>query len=128
MEHVSNVLGTMESCPTYFFTSPYEHFISCYAQRARENACFVLLANRAGYVATYPADSPFQPHHAGCALAFGPDGELLASTQREEIRNEMIVVEFDSALLAKERSLPNYTLRTRRPELYGELVREQVAW
>ena len=109
----------------------HEHFISCYAQRARENACFVLLANqagRAGYVDTYPADSPFQPHHAGCALAFGPDGELLASTQREEIRDEMIVVDFDSALLAKELSQPNYTLRTRRPELYGELVREQVAW
>ena len=109
----------------------HDYFVSCYAMRARENACFVLLTNqagRAGYVDTYPPDSPFQPHHAGCALAFAPSGELLASTQRDEIRDEMIVLDFDPALLAKERSQPNYTLRTRRPELYGELVRDQVAW
>lgn len=107
----------------------HDYFISCYAMRARENACFALFTNqagRAGYVSTYPLDSPAQPHHAGGALAFGPDGELLASTQRDEIRDEMIVVDFDATLLAKERSLPNYTLRTRRPELYGELVRDPL--
>ncbi len=108
----------------------HDYFISCYAMRARENACFSLFTNqsgRAGYVSNYPPDSPAQPHHAGGALAFGPDGELLASTQRDEIRDEVIVLDFDAALLAKERSLPNYTLRTRRPELYGELVRDQVS-
>jgi len=26
------------------------------------------------------------------------------------------------------RSDPNFTLRTRRPELFGELVKEQVSW
>ena len=106
-----------------------DYFISCYAMRARENACFALFTNqsgRAGQVPMYPPDSPAQPHHAGGALAFGPDGELLASTQRDEIRDEMLVLDFDAALMAKERSLPNYTLRTRRPELYGELVRDQV--
>jgi len=30
-------------------------------------------------------------------------------------------------LLARERSLANYGLRTRRPELFGELVRDQVS-
>lgn len=106
-----------------------DYFISCYAMRARENASFALFTNqsgRAGQVSMYPPDSPAQPHHAGGALAFAPDGDLLASTQRDEIRDEMIVLDFDAALLAKERSLPNYTLRTRRPELYGELVRDQV--
>jgi hypothetical protein len=39
----------------------------------------------------------------------------------------MIVVTLDAAVLARQRSLPNYTLRTRRPELFGELVREQVS-
>ena len=29
--------------------------------------------------------------------------------------------------LAKRRSHPNYTLRTRRPELFGELAREQTS-
>lgn len=109
----------------------HEYFISCYAQRARENACFVVLANqagRAGYVDMYPPDSPNQPHHCGGAMVLAPDGELLACTQREEIRDEMIVTDLDADRLAAERSLPNYTLKTRRPELYGELVKEQVRW
>ncbi|MEZ6114053.1 MAG: nitrilase-related carbon-nitrogen hydrolase [Pirellulaceae bacterium] len=109
----------------------HEHFQSCYAMRARENACYVVLADqagRAGYVDTYPANSPYQPHHAGAALVFAPNGDLLASTQEEEIRDEMILAELTADQLAQERALPNYTLRTRRPELYGELVREQVDW
>ena len=32
----------------------------------------------------------------------------------------------ETSLLAAARSHPNYTLRTRRPELFGELVRDQV--
>ncbi len=109
----------------------HEYFISCYAQRARENACFVVLANqsgRAGYVDMYPSDSPNQPHHCGGAVVFAPDGELISCTQRDEIRDEMIVTDLDAARLADERSLANYTLRTRRPELYGEIVKEQVTW
>ena len=30
--------------------------------------------------------------------------------------------------IAAERSLPNYTLKTRRPELYAELIKEQVQY
>ena len=103
----------------------HDFFISCYAMRARENACFAVLANmagRAGQLDTYPPDSPAQPHHCGGGIVFAPDGEVLASTQRDEIRDEMIICELDSSRLAAERSLPNYTLRTRRPELYDELV------
>jgi hypothetical protein len=48
---------------------------------------------------------------------------VIASTQRDEIRDEMVICELDPSRLAAERSLPNYTLRTRRPELYDELVR-----
>lgn len=106
----------------------HDFFISCYAMRARENACFAVFANqagRAGYVDSYPRDSQAQPHHCGAALVFAPDGEVLASTQRDEIRDEMIVCELDPARMASERSLPNYTLRTRRPELYDELTRIQ---
>jgi len=39
----------------------------------------------------------------------------------------MIVATLDAALLARERSLANYMLRTRRPELFGELTRDQVS-
>jgi len=107
----------------------HEYFTSCYAQRARENACFAVLANqagRAGYVDTYPRNSPAQPHHCGGALVFAPDGDLIGSTQRDVIQDEMIVVDLLQERIAQERSLPNYTLKTRRPNLYQELVIEQV--
>jgi N-carbamoylputrescine amidase len=105
-------------------------FLKKYALRARENACFAVLADqagRAGYVDLWPRDSENQPHHPGAALIWGPDGNLLAGTQEERIREEMIVATLDPALLAQERSLANYMLRTRRPELFGELVRDQVS-
>lgn len=109
----------------------HEYFISCYAQRARENACFAVLANqagRAGYVDMYPRNSPAQPHHCGGAIFFSPDGEVIGCSQRERIEDEMVVVDFEAKRLHAERALPNYTLRTRRPELYEELIREQVTW
>jgi predicted amidohydrolase len=109
----------------------YSHqFLKKYALRARENACFAVLtdqAGRAGYVDCWPRDSENQPHHAGAALVWGPDGELIASTQEERIQDEMIVATLDAGLLARERSLANYMLRTRRPELFGELVRDQAS-
>ena len=76
---------------------------------------------------TYPRDHFNQPNQAGAAIIFGPDGELLPHAQTERIRDEMIVTTLDAELLAKQRSHPNFTLRTRRPELFGELVRDQVS-
>jgi predicted amidohydrolase len=109
----------------------YSHeFLKKYALRARENACFAILADqagRAGHVDLWPRDSENQPHHAGAALIWGPDGNLLASTQEERIRDEMIVAPLAAELLAQERALANYMLRTRRPELFGELIRDQVS-
>jgi predicted amidohydrolase len=100
------------------------------AMRARENACFAVLtdqAGRAGYVDAYPRNHFNQPHHAGAALVFDPDGIVLASAQAERICDEMVLATLDPALLARQRALPNYTLRTRRPELFAELVRDQVS-
>jgi predicted amidohydrolase len=107
-----------------------DYFTSCYTMRARENACFCVFtdqAGRAGYVATYPRDHHNQPHHPGAAIFFGPDGSVLKSTQTERIQDEMIVQDLDPELLAGPRSHPNYTLRNRRPELFGELVLNQVS-
>jgi predicted amidohydrolase len=106
------------------------NFLKKYALRARENVCFAVLADqagRAGYVEQWPRNSENQPHHPGAALIWGPDGELLTSTQEERIREEMIVATLDATMLARERSLANYMLRTRRPELFGELTRDQVS-
>jgi predicted amidohydrolase len=105
-------------------------FLKGYALRARENACFGVLADqagRAGYVDLYPRDHPNQPHHAGAALVFGPDGEVIAHAQTERIQDEMVVITLNAAALARERSQPNYPLRTRRPELFGDLTRDQVS-
>lgn len=96
--------------------------------RAQENACFMVIADqagRAGYVDVYPKDSPNQPHHAGGAFIFGPQAESLAGSQCEEIRDEMVLASLDPCMLDAARSKPNYTLRTRRPELFGELILDQ---
>lgn len=101
-----------------------------YALRARENACFAVLADQAGRAGTLdnlPPDHENQPHHAGAAFVWAPDGEVLASTQQERVQEEMIVTDLDPMRIAGVRSLANYMLRTRRPELFGELVKEQVA-
>ncbi len=105
------------------------NFLKKYALRARENACFAVLADqvgRAGYVDLWPRLSENQPHHAGAALIWGPDGELLASTQEVHIHEEMIVATLAASQIAEQRALANYMLRTRRPELFSELIREQV--
>ncbi|MCH7988633.1 MAG: hypothetical protein IID46_05700 [Planctomycetes bacterium] len=109
----------------------YDQFASSFRMRARENSCFAIVADqagRAGYVENHPKDSPAQPHHAGAAMIINPDGKLLAATQRELIQDEMLVETLKAGELAAVRSLPNYTLKTRRPELFGELVKDQVQW
>ena len=106
----------------------YRTMIPC---RSRENAVFSIVADqagRAGYVDRYPRESPAQPHHPGGAFVFDPQGELVAATQNERIADEMIVADLDVSVINTVRSDPNFTLRTRRPELFGELVKEQVAW
>lgn len=108
----------------------FEFVTTCYPLRARENACFAIFtdqAGRAGYVDSLPREHPNQPHHPGAAVIFSPVGKILAHTQTEKIQDEMIVLNLDAGLLAAARSDPNYTLRTRRPELFGELVKEQVS-
>ena len=106
------------------------NFVSVYGLRARENACFAVLTDQAGRAGTldkYPTDHENQPHHAGVAFIWGPDGEVLASTQTERVQEEMIVADLDPLLLGRERALANYAIRTRRPELFGELVRDQLS-
>src|SRR5262249_54541853 len=110
----------------------YSHnFLKQYALRARENACFAILtdqAGRAGQVDLWPAESENQPHHAGAALIWGPDGELLPSTQEERITDEMIVATLASGLLTRLVPWNNYMLRTLRIESFVVLVRDQVSF
>ena len=106
----------------------YDYFLE-YKMRARENACFYVVADqagRAGNVDTYPPNSPSQPHHAGGAIILGPEAQILTESQTQQIKEEMVVAELDPSDLNHARALPNYTLRTRRPELFGPLVVNQV--
>jgi predicted amidohydrolase len=108
----------------------FDFFSSSYRMRSRENACFCVYvdqAGRAGYVDSLPRDHFNQPHHPGGAMIIAPSGDILKHAQTEQIRDEMIVADLDASLLATARSHPNYTLRTRRPELFGELVRDQIS-
>lgn len=131
MPHAARLKMWDESAESQAAARRYSfEFLRVYGLRARENACFAILADqagRAGYVEAYPPNHPNQPHHAGAAIVFGPDGEIIAHAQTERIREEMVVTTLDPAALAAERSQSNYPLRTRRPELYGELVRDQVS-
>lgn len=107
----------------------FNYYSSCYAMRARENACFGVLADQAGKanVDFYPPEHPYQPHHAGAAIVFDPTGRVLRHGQLETVCDEMILADLDADALARARGNPNYTLRTRRPDLFGELTREQVS-
>lgn len=131
MPHAARFLPWADTPESEAAARRHSHdFVAPYALRARENACFAVLtdqAGRAGTLDTLPPDHENQPHHAGVAIIWGPDGAVLARAQMERVRDEMIVALLDPALLARERGLVNYTLRTRRPELFGELTRTPAA-
>lgn len=97
--------------------------------RAMENSCFAVLtdqAGRAGYVDAYPDDHPNQPHHPGGAMISDPAGKIIAKTQDERIEPEMIVATLEADAINEERSQPNFTLKTRRPELFDALVADPL--
>lgn len=127
MPHAARFLPWTDTPESEAAARRHSHaFVSVYALRARENACFAVLtdqAGRAGTLDTLPLDHENQPHHAGVALIWGPDGAVLASAQTERVIEEMIVADLDPSLLARERALVNYTIARRRPELFAELVR-----
>ena len=105
------------------YSGRYFHMIA--SARAYENSCFTVLCNqagRAGIVDTYPKDSPNQPHHAGGCLVVDPLGQVTARTSFEKIEEEMVVADLLPEKLWEARSQPNYTLRQRRPELFGALT------
>lgn len=106
-----------------------KHYRNMMPTRCRENSCFAVAADqagRAGYVDRYPENSPSQPHHAGGAYIVDPGGQILAQTQEESIQSELVVATLKAATIANERAAPNFTLKTRRPELFGDLVVDQI--
>lgn len=107
----------------------FDNYASSYRARAKENACFCVVtdqAGRAGTVSSLPPEHENQPHHPGGAMIIAPNGEILAHAQLDLVQDETVLHTLDRDLLAKARSHPNYTLRTRRPELFGDLARSHL--
>ncbi|MDA0834133.1 MAG: hypothetical protein O3A29_12690 [Planctomycetota bacterium] len=107
------------------------NYFSSYAMRARENATFCIYADqagKAGIVPMYPADHFNQPNHPGGAIIFSPTGDILKHTSLDRIEDEMLIADLDAESLIAARSHPNFTIRNRRSELFGELVKDQVTW
>ena len=100
--------------------------LSWYRFRAAENAAFAVITNQAGKAGTvdfYREDYRRQPYHAGGSLIFAPDGRLLAESNAEAIEAAMVVADLTHEDFAAARANTNFTLRKRRPELYGDLTR-----
>lgn len=90
----------------------------CYASRAYDNGMFAVVVNQAGKAGKTPVTN-----HAGGILVFDPMGEVLAESQTRKIEDEMVVVRLEAADYEARRTGTCFNLQTRRPEIYGELVK-----
>jgi predicted amidohydrolase len=85
-----------------------------YGIYAEDNAVFAAYANQMDYNG--------HTTHLGGAYILGPDGKLLARS--EPVLNDLWVsAELDPEMLYRARNSKYSLLRTRRPEMYGELTR-----
>ena len=84
------------------------------ATHCKANAVFAVHCNQWGYNG--------HSTHAGGAWIVSPKGNILAQSEAR-LENLMIVAEIDLADGEDARRRAGCTLRTRRPELYGEITR-----
>ena len=79
-----------------------------------DNGVFGVFANQYGYNG--------HSTHGGGAYIFGPDGKLI--TKGEPLLEDlMITAELDPAVQHASRARGNHPMKTRRPEVYGEITR-----
>ncbi len=81
--------------------------------RAYDNKAYVVFVDQVGRVSD-------QYSYPGFSVLLDPKGQILAESGAKE---EMIVADFTKELLEVERGRPDSGLRSRRPEIYSELVR-----
>jgi predicted amidohydrolase len=85
-----------------------------YGIYAADNAVFAAFANQVDYNG--------HSTHAGGAYVIGPDGKLI--TRSEPVLDDLYLsAELDPESLERARNSRFSLLRTRRPEVYGELTR-----
>ena len=80
---------------------------------AKENGVFAAFANQ--------VDFNGHSTHAGGAYILSPRGQVLEKLE-PVLEDRMITAELDPEVLETARRNPNYTVKIRRPELYGELT------
>ena len=83
---------------------------------AFENGVFVVQCNQVGY-------NGHSTHNGGSSI-IDPSGRLIAKS-RPSIEDHWIAAELDANLLTEARRRKNFTLKNRRPELYG-IVSEMI--
>ncbi|MBI5725494.1 MAG: hypothetical protein HZA50_16170 [Planctomycetes bacterium] len=81
---------------------------------AADNGVFAVFANQADYNG--------HSTHGGGAYILDPFGKVLARS-RVSLCDQMITAELEPQVLDKARRAAGFTLKVRRPEIYGELVR-----
>jgi predicted amidohydrolase len=83
--------------------------------RAYDNKAFVVYVDQVGRVSD-------QTSYPGFSALFDPKGQILAESKDSE---ELIHAEFGKEVLEIERGKPDSSLRSRRPEIYHELLKNQ---
>jgi predicted amidohydrolase len=89
--------------------------------RAYDNGVFSAVCNTAGRSAL--DIEGVEANHAGGCLVVSPKGQVVAESQSEDITEELLVVELDGELVAERRRQACFSLQTRKPEVFGALVR-----
>ena len=81
--------------------------------RAYDNKAYVVFVDQVGRVSD-------QYSYPGFSALFNPKGQVMAEAGKAE---EMIIANFTKELLDVERGRPDSGLRSRRPEIYRELLK-----
>jgi len=95
-------------------TGVFERMPGRYGVYAADNCVYAVYGNQIGYNG--------HSTHSGGAYIAGPDGKLRVKS-KPTVEDHWISAEIDKALQYKCRNSPNSTLKDRRPEMYGELVK-----
>jgi predicted amidohydrolase len=98
-----------------------EEFVRLHSVRSYDNGVFVGLCNMAGDSAVdYPG---VLANHAGTCVALDPAGRLIAQSVSEDLVDELVIADLKASLYDERRDERNFNLKTRKPELYGQICK-----
>jgi len=83
--------------------------------RVYENGVYLMAVNQYGPIGTNDY------YASGGVVMFGPDGDLIAENTRGPYKDEIITAVFTRMDLDAWRARGNFSLKLRRPELYGAI-------